>query len=131
MTPPLVLVVDDHADNRTLVSWILELEGLRVAEAATGDEALAVTREQLPDLVLMDLELPGIDGWEVTRLLGSGPDTAHIPVVAITAHAQQPFVERALQAGCVSVIKKPFLPEELPGQVWSALRGQDLEQRTT
>ena len=122
--PIRVLAVDDHVDNRKLVVWILELEGYEVLEAGTGDEALAIARQELPDLVLLDLELPGIDGWEVARRLVADPSTAEIPVVAITAHAQKTFVDRAFEAGCVDVVTKPFIPEELPERLETALRGQ-------
>ena len=74
--------------------------------------------------LLLDLELPGIDGWEVARRLVADPSTAEIPVVAITAHAQKTFVDRAFEAGCVDVVTKPFMPEELPERLETALRGQ-------
>ncbi len=87
MTEPLILIVDDYQDAREMYAEYLKASGFRVAEARTGFEAVAKARELKPDVVLMDLSLPGIDGWEATRQLKADQSTMHIPVVAITGHA--------------------------------------------
>ena len=93
MTPlaePLVLVVDDYQDAREMYAEYLKASGFRVEEARTGLEAVSKAREVKPDCILMDLSLPGIDGWEATRQLKADHSTCHIPVVAITGHAFEP-----------------------------------------
>lgn len=117
VTGPLVLVVDDFKDGRDIVVEALEFSGLRAAEAADGHEALAKCRALQPDLVLMDLSLPGMDGWEVTRLLKQDPSTKGIKVIALTAHAQVDALDRARQAGADGVITKPCLPTLVVEQV--------------
>lgn len=118
---PLVLVVDDFKDGRDLMVESLEFAGLRAAEAADGHEALAKCVALRPDLVLMDLSLPGMDGWEVTRRLKRDPATKRIKVIALTAHAQADALERARQAGADGVITKPCLPTHVVEQVREVL----------
>ncbi len=114
---PLVLVVDDFKDGRDIVVETLEFSGLRAAEAADGHEALAKCKALRPNLVLMDLSLPGMDGWEVTRQLKKDPATRGIKVIALTAHAQVDALDRARQAGADGVITKPCLPTHVVEQV--------------
>ncbi len=114
---PLVLVVDDYQDGREMCVEYLSFCGFAVIEAENGVEALRKTGEALPDLVLMDLSLPGLDGWEVTRRLKADPRTAHIPVIALTAHALGSEAKRAHEAGCASFITKPCLPDALVVEV--------------
>ena len=104
---PLVLVVDDYQDAREMYAEYLKASGFRVAEARTGIEAVAKARELLPDCILMDLSLPGIDGWEATRQLKADPATRHLPVIALTAHAMAGDREKALEAGCDDYDTKP------------------------
>ena len=111
--PPLVLVVDDYDDNREMYSSYLEFSGLRVAEAINGKEALSKTRELMPDLIVMDLSLPGIDGWQATRAIKDDPKTQHILVLALTGHALEGASEGAKNAGCDGFLTKPCLPEDL------------------
>ncbi len=124
---PLVLVVDDYQDGREMCVEYLSFCGFGVAEAANGVEALRKAAEALPDLILMDLSLPGLDGWEVTRRLKADPRTAHIPVIALTAHALGSEAQRAHEAGCASFITKPCLPDALVVEVRRvlALAGTD------
>lgn len=110
---PLILLVDDFRDNREMYAMYLEHSGLRVAEAANGHEALEQAFSLLPDLILMDLSLPGIDGWEVTRRLKADERTKKIPVLALTSHALEGYSEGARAAGCDAFVTKPCLPEEL------------------
>ncbi len=120
---PLVLVVDDHRDNRELVVELLDWGGLRTCEARSGHEALQRALEDLPDLVLLDLEMPGLDGWEVSRRLRQDPRTRELRVLALTAHVQQSYLDRAREAGCDGVLIKPIDPEELVPQLVAYLAG--------
>jgi two-component system, cell cycle response regulator DivK len=110
---PLVLVVDDYEDAREMYSEYLEFSGFRVAEARNGIEALEKAFELVPDLILMDLSLPGMDGWEATRRLKADERTKRIPVVALTGHALAGHSEGARQAGCDAFVTKPCLPDAL------------------
>ena len=118
---PLVLVVDDYQDAREMYAEYLKASGFRVAEARTGLEAVAKARELRPDCILMDLSLPGIDGWEATRQLKADHSTTQIPVVAITGHASELASRDAKAAGCVSFVLKPALPDAVVAEVRRAL----------
>lgn len=120
-TEPLVLVVDDYQDAREMYAEYLKASGFRVEEARTGIEAVAKALEVKPDCILMDLSLPGIDGWEATRQLKADPSTRHIPVVAITGHASELASRDATAAGCVSFVLKPALPDAVVAEVRKAL----------
>ncbi len=104
----LVLIVEDNEANQLLASAVLELEGFEVRIAGSGAEALDVLRDCVPDLILMDVQLPGQDGLTLTRLIKSDPATSAIPVVALTAHAMTGDRELALAAGCAAYISKPI-----------------------
>jgi CheY-like chemotaxis protein len=95
----------------------LQFSGFRVAEAANGLEALDKSRELLPDIILMDLALPKMDGWEATRRLKADERTAHIPIVALTGHALAGHAEGARQAGCDAFVTKPCLPDALVAEI--------------
>jgi two-component system, cell cycle response regulator DivK len=110
---PLVLVVEDYQDAREMYAAYLQFAGYRVAEAANGLEALEKTRELMPDIILMDLALPKMDGWEATRRLKADERTRDIPIVALTGHALAGFAEGARQAGCDAFVTKPCLPDAL------------------
>jgi two-component system cell cycle response regulator DivK len=114
---PLVLIVDDFQDNREMYAEFLTFSGFTVAEATTGHEALARAFELLPDLILMDLSLPGLDGWEATRRLKADERTRTIPVVALTGHALAEHSRDAHDAGCDAFITKPCLPDDLVAQI--------------
>src|SRR5918999_5576597 len=96
---PLILIVEDHSELRQMYAQELTLSGFDVIEAANGAEAIAHTSERFPDIVLMDLSLPIVDGWEATRRLKVDTRTAHIPVVALTAHDGSGELQRATKAG--------------------------------
>src|SRR5215475_11886731 len=104
---PSVLVVDDYLDGREMVAEYLAFRGFTVCEASDGIEALELARRIQPEIVLMDLRMPGMDGWEATRRLKRDPKTCHIPVVALTAHALTTEINTAREAGCDAVIAKP------------------------
>jgi CheY-like chemotaxis protein len=105
---PRILVVDDFPDGREMVAEYLAFHGFPVTEARDGQEAIALATSWRPDIILMDLQMPGIDGWEVTRRLKADPHTKGILVVALTAHALKPEVQAAREAGCDAVIPKPY-----------------------
>lgn len=115
--PPLVLVVEDYQDAREMYIEYLKFSGFRVAEARNGVEALEKASELLPDIILMDLALPQIDGWEATRRLKQDPKTRRIPVVALTGHALEGHAEGARSAGCDSFVAKPCLPDALVAEI--------------
>ena len=114
---PLILVVDDYQDAREMYAEYLQYSGFRVAEARNGNEAVTQARSLKPDLILMDLSLPGMDGWEATRVLKADEETRHIPIVALTGHALAGASEGARKAGCDSFVTKPCLPDELVVEV--------------
>ncbi len=114
---PLILVVDDFLDNRQMYAEYLAFSGLRVEEAENGHEALEKAFAMLPDLIVMDLSLPGIDGWEATRRLKADARTKRIPVIALTGHALAGHSKGAMDAGCDAFITKPCLPERLLEEV--------------
>jgi CheY-like chemotaxis protein len=114
---PLILVVDDYQDAREMYAEYLQFSGFRVAEARNGNEAVAQAFSLRPDLILMDLSLPGMDGWEATRVLKADERTKHIPVVALTGHALAGASEGARKAGCDSFVTKPCLPDDLVVEV--------------
>ena len=101
---PLVLLVDDDVHNQNIFATVLRFAGLEVVVATTGDEALREARDRLPALVLMDLSIPVIDGWECTRQLKADPRTAGIQIVALTAHAMAHDRKICLDAGCDAVL---------------------------
>ena len=113
----LVLVVEDYQDAREMYAAYLQFSGFDVAEAANGVEAVEKTTELLPDIVLMDLALPRMDGWEATRRLKADPRTRHIPVVALTGHALAGHADGAREAGCDAFVTKPCLPDALVAEI--------------
>jgi two-component system, cell cycle response regulator DivK len=120
-TDPLILVVDDYQDAREMYSEYLKASGFRVAEARTGLEAVSKAHELQPDCILMDLSLPGIDGWEATRQLKADRSTTHIPIVAITGHTSELASRDARAAGCSSFVLKPALPDAVVAEVKKAM----------
>ncbi|RPH60387.1 MAG: response regulator [Acidobacteria bacterium] len=114
---PLVLVVDDFSDAREMYGEYLRFCGYRVAEAQNGVEAIDQAISLKPDVILMDLSMPIVDGWEATRRLKADKRTKDIPVVALTGHAMSGHAESAKGAGCDIVVTKPCLPQELVKQI--------------
>jgi CheY-like chemotaxis protein len=113
----LILVVDDYQDAREMYAEYLQFSGFRVAEAKNGNEAVEQAYALKPDLILMDLSLPGMDGWEATRRLKADDRTKQIPIVALTGHALAGASEGAKKAGCDSFVTKPCLPDDLVVEV--------------
>jgi two-component system cell cycle response regulator DivK len=118
---PLVLLVDDYPDAREMYAEYLDFSGFAVVEAANGMEALQRAAETEPDIILMDLSLPVMDGWEATRRLKADTRTAHIPVIALTGHALAGISDGARKAGCDAFVTKPCLPEDLVKEIRKVL----------
>jgi two-component system cell cycle response regulator DivK len=112
-----VLLVEDNEDNRTIYSTVLRYLGYQVIEAVDGLQAVALARSERPDIVLMDISIPGIDGWEATRVLREDPTTRALPIVALTAHALADDRERAAKAGFTSYLAKPIEPNAVVAEV--------------
>lgn len=125
---PLILVVEDFDDAREMYRDYLEFDGFRVETARDGREAIDKARALQPDLILMDLSLPGIDGWEATRLLKAAPDTKHLIIIALSAHALAAEGERARAAGCDGFIAKPCLPPDLVHEISKYLKSHGADR---
>jgi two-component system, cell cycle response regulator DivK len=115
--PALILVVDDTEDNRTIFRMCLEDAGFRLDEAVDGLDALAHIERERPALVVMDLSMPVMDGWETTRRIKANPETRHIRVLVISGHASDDWVARAKEAGADDVAFKPCGPDDLVARI--------------
>jgi two-component system, cell cycle response regulator DivK len=118
-----IVVVEDNAINMKLAVLILQKGGYEVLQATTGEAGILQVREQMPDLVVMDVQLPGMDGLTATRYIKSDPDLAHIPVLALTAHAMIEDKAIMLAAGCDSYMSKPLNNKEFLARVGQILEG--------
>lgn len=122
--PRKILVVEDNQDSRELVVKVLKNKGYLMIEAADGEEALEKAAAEKPDLVLLDISIPKIDGYEVAKRLKRDEELKDIPIVALTAHAMKGDREKVIVAGFEGYISKPINVRELPDQVRSYLRGK-------
>jgi two-component system, cell cycle response regulator DivK len=122
LTIKRILLVEDHEDNRNIYRTILEHFGYEVVVAMDGQSGIRLAREEQPDLILMDLSIPVVDGWEATRVLKGDENTRGIPVIALSAHALDEDRERALQAGCDGYLAKPVEPRKVLEEVARFLR---------
>ena len=120
---PVVLIAEDQQDLRQLYAEQLTLSGFDVIEAVNGAEAIDLTSSRLPDVILMDLSMPVVDGWEATKRLRADIRTRHIPVVALTAHDGSGELQRATSAGCDWFVPKPCPPAALITEVRRVLSG--------
>ena len=120
-TSRLILIAEDDADIRALVTFRLERAGYEVVAAEDGEEALALIAERKPDLALLDVMMPKLDGLEVTRRIRADEATSRIPVILLTARVQDSDIARGLEAGANDYIKKPFSPQELRARVEAVL----------
>jgi DNA-binding response OmpR family regulator len=118
---PLVLVADDDEDIRSLVTFRLERAGYRVVTATDGEHALSLALEHSPDLAVLDVMMPRLDGYELTRRLREHEATKEMPVILLTARAQEADVERGFEVGADDYIRKPFSPQELRARVQAIL----------
>jgi CheY-like chemotaxis protein len=119
---PKILLVEDNEMNRDMLSRRLARKGYEVVLAVDGGEGVEAARAQAPDLVLMDMSLPVLDGWEATRQIKADPRTKGIPVIALTAHAMSGDEEKALEAGCDDYDTKPVDLDRLLGKIEALLR---------
>lgn len=112
-----ILVVEDNRDNMTLLMDVLTSLNYDVLQATDGVQGVEVARNEMPDLILMDLSLPRMDGWTATRTIKAEPSLEHIPIIALTAHAMVGDRERALEAGCDDYLSKPINLKELASKL--------------
>lgn len=117
MAKTCILVIEDNIDNLDLIRFLLEQEGYEILTAMDGKNGLKICKEQKPEMVLLDLTLPEIDGWHLARLLKNSPDTSSIRVIAITAHVLPGDRERAFEAGCDGYITKPLDINNFPEMI--------------
>jgi DNA-binding response OmpR family regulator len=117
----VVLVADDDKDILALVAFRLERSGYEVVTAADGEEALRLARERTPDLAVLDVMMPKLTGYDVTRALRADESTSRIPVILLTARVQEADVARGFEAGADDYVKKPFSPQELRARVQAIL----------
>lgn len=123
MSQNVILYVEDNAANRDLIKRVLEVEGYEVVGAEDGPTGLALADELVPDLILMDINLPDMDGYAVTAALRKNPKLNRIPIVALTANVMRGDREKSLEAGCDGYIRKPVNIDELPERVAHFLAG--------
>jgi two-component system cell cycle response regulator DivK len=119
-----ILYVEDNEDNVYMLSRWLKRKGFEIAVAPDGERGVATALRERPDLILMDLSLPALDGWEATRRIKAAPETRAIPVIALSAHAMAGDRERALAAGCDDYDSKPIDFERLLGKILKLLPGR-------
>ncbi len=117
-----ILVIEDTEDNRQIMRDLLTSVGFEVLEAGDGLAGVAAARQHKPDVILMDIQLPEIDGYEATRRIKAIPELASIPIIAVTSYALSGDEERTRQAGCDGYVAKPFSPRQLLAQVRSFLK---------
>ncbi len=116
-----ILVVDDNYDNRNIIAQMLKISGYKVVCATDGLHALDMAASQQPDLILMDLAMPNLDGWSATARLKATPDLSHVPVIAVTGHVTHDEIARAIAAGCEDYLAKPIDYEMMITKVRSHL----------
>jgi two-component system cell cycle response regulator DivK len=117
-----VLVIEDHEDNRRIMRDLLTSAGYKITEAATGEDGVRLAAAEPPDLILMDIDLPGIDGYEATRRVKDHPALRSVPVVAVTSYALSGDDAKAFAAGCDAYVAKPFSPRALLAKVRELVR---------
>jgi len=112
-----ILVVEDHEDNRRILRDLLTSVGFQLIEAETGPDGVEMAKVHQPDLILMDLQLPGIDGYEAARQIKAEPRLSSVPIIAVTSYALSGDKERAFAAGCSAYISKPYSPRQLLARI--------------
>lgn len=112
-----ILVIEDHEDNRRIVRDLLTPSGYELIEAVTGEEGVAMAETHRPDLILMDIQLPGLDGYEATRRIKANPALRQIPIIAVTSYALSGDDVKAREAGCDAYVTKPFSPRALLAKI--------------
>jgi two-component system cell cycle response regulator DivK len=128
----LILVVEDQEDNRRIMRDLLASAGYEVIEALTGEEGVAAAESHRPHLILMDIQLPGLDGYEATRRIKANPDLRHVPIIVVTSYALSGDDVKAFEAGCDDYVSKPFSPRELLAKIREYLeQKENCENATT
>jgi two-component system, cell cycle response regulator DivK len=112
-----ILVIEDHEDNRRILRDLLEHADYEMIEAHTGEDGIALAESERPDLILMDIQLPGLDGYETTRRIKANPALSRIPIVAVTSYALSGDDRKAFEAGCDAYVTKPFSPRALLAKI--------------
>jgi two-component system cell cycle response regulator DivK len=112
-----ILVIEDQEDNRQIVRDLMAASGYELIEATTGEEGIAAAARERPDLILMDIQLPGIDGYEVTRRIKANPQLKSIPIIAVTSYALSGDDKKAFAAGCDGYVTKPYSPRLLLAKI--------------
>ena len=112
-----ILVIEDHEDNRRILRDLLTPAGYELIEAVTGEEGVAMAETQQPDLILMDIQLPGLDGYEATRRIKGNPALRQIPIIAVTSYALSGDDVKAREAGCDAYVTKPYSPRALLAKI--------------
>ena len=116
-----ILVVEDQEDNRQILRDLLGNAGYELIEAEDGEEAIAAVAKRRPDLILMDIQLPVMDGYDATRRIRTNPDLKSVPIIAVTSYALTGDEDKALAAGCNGYVSKPYSPRDLLAKVRSYL----------
>jgi two-component system cell cycle response regulator DivK len=112
-----VLVIEDHEENRRIVRYLLASAGIDMLEALTGEQGVEMAEKERPDLILMDIQLPGLDGYEATRRIKGNPELRRIPIIVVTSYALSGDDVKAFEAGCDAYVTKPFVPRELLAKI--------------
>jgi DNA-binding response OmpR family regulator len=118
---PLILIADDDPDILALISFRLERAGYDIVRAVNGEEAVRVALDRRPDVALLDVMMPRVDGYEATRRLRQHRETSHMPIILLTARVQEDDIARGFDAGADDYVKKPFSPQELGARVQAIL----------
>jgi len=113
----LILVIEDQEDNRRILRDLLTNTGYEVIEAVTGEDGVTAAETHRPDLILMDVQLPGLNGYEATRRIKANPALSHIPIIVVTSYALSGDDIKAFEAGCDAYVSKPFSPRELLAKI--------------
>jgi two-component system cell cycle response regulator DivK len=119
-----ILAIEDHAENRRILGYLLASAGFEMIEAVTGEEGVATAEKEQPDLIIMDIQLPGLDGYEATRRIKANPALRHIPIIVVTSYALSGDDVKAFEAGCDAYVTKPFVPRELLAKIRAYLARQ-------
>jgi two-component system cell cycle response regulator DivK len=119
-----ILAIEDHAENRRILGYLLASAGFEMIEAVTGEEGVATAEKERPDLIIMDIQLPGLDGYEATRRIKANPALRHIPIIVVTSYALSGDDVKAFEAGCDAYVTKPFVPRELLAKIRTYLAQQ-------
>ena len=112
-----ILAIEDHEENRRILGYLLASAGFEMIEAVTGEDGVVAAEKERPDLIVMDIQLPGLDGYEATRRIKANPALRHIPIIVVTSYALSGDDVKAFAAGCDASVTKPFVPRELLAKV--------------